>query len=71
MSGEVLQLYLSLEPENRQKVDAVIQELVSAEEARFLGMANSPDSRAKLLPRLNRLGLLPGFLAAEGGREHG
>lgn len=31
MSPEMLRLYLSLEPEDRKKVDAKIQELVSAE----------------------------------------
>lgn len=40
---------------------------ISDEEAKFLHMANDPVSRQFLLARLEQLGLLSAFLAAESG----
>lgn len=69
MSPEMLKLYLSLEPEDRQEVDAKIHALVSADEIQFLSMVNDADVRPQLLSQLERLDLLPSFLAAEGGAD--
>lgn len=41
--------------------------MLDEKEAQFLKMANDPKLRASLLERLEQLGLLSAFLAAENG----
>lgn len=41
---------------------------ISEDEAKFLEMTKDPVSRAALLARLEKLGLLSAFLAAESGK---
>lgn len=41
--------------------------IISEDEAKFLKMAKGPTSRVDLLARLEKLGLLSAFLAAENG----
>lgn len=50
-----------------EKGSTPIAGIISEDEAKFLRMSKDPTSRVDLLARLEKLGLLSAFLAAESG----